>query len=119
MQFALNDKNETISTDEEIKFCSFSKHFTGVDGKNKIESYALDHLLETNQIENIDLLHLDVEGMELKVIMGSEKLIDSCRPIITFEQHLNQDDYVGLSRIIFNKNYQVFLHLFSFQTPIY
>jgi FkbM family methyltransferase len=109
MQFALNDKNETISTDEEIKFCSFSKHFTGVDGKNKTESYTLDHLLETNQIENIDLLHLDVEGMEMKAVIGSQKLIDSCRPIITFEQHLNQDDYVGLSKIIFNKNYQVFL----------
>jgi FkbM family methyltransferase len=54
MQFALNDKNETISTDNEIKFCSFSKHFTGIDGKNKTESYTLDYLLETNQIENID-----------------------------------------------------------------
>jgi len=29
--------------------------------------------------------YLDAEGMEYKIIEGSNKLIDDCRPIISFE----------------------------------
>ena len=39
--------------------------------------------------EKINLLKIDVEGHELEVIQGSKKIITKFRPIIFFEQQLN------------------------------
>jgi hypothetical protein len=47
--------------------------------------------------------------MEYKVIEGSRNLIDNCRPIISFEQHLLIDDYDIILSYFKNKNYRVFL----------
>ena len=47
--------------------------------------------------------------MEAQVIMGSENVIRYFQPIITFEQHLNQDDYISLSSNLKKKGYLVFM----------
>lgn len=47
--------------------------------------------------------------MENKIIEGSNKLIDDCRPIISFEQHLELDNYDIILSYLKNKNYNVFL----------
>jgi hypothetical protein len=64
---------------------------------------------EYKHFENIGYIHLDVEGMEYKVIEGSSKLIESCRPIISFEQHLEIDDYDIISSHLKSKDYRIFL----------
>jgi hypothetical protein len=61
-------------------------------------------------IQEVGYIHLDVEGMEAKVIAGATELIQSCRPIIAFEQHLELDDYRGLSQLLKSKGYTVFLN---------
>jgi FkbM family methyltransferase len=64
--------------------------------KNRIQQYQ-------KIIDNIGYIHLDVEGMEYKVINGSSNLIDEFRPIISFEQHLEIDDYEGILSHLKNK----------------
>ena len=45
--------------------------------------------------------------MEYKIINGSSNLIDKCRPIISFKQHLEIDDYDIIT--FKNKDYRIFL----------
>ena len=47
--------------------------------------------------------------MEFKVILGSDVIINKFRPIITFEQHLEFDNYQELSKYMINKDYKVFM----------
>lgn len=106
IQTAISDKNEIISTDDNINHCTFSKESTG---KNKISSVSLDYLYENKVIDNISMIHLDVEGFEFNVVKGANKLINNFHPIITFEQHLHSDDYKGLSIHLYKMGYNIYL----------
>jgi FkbM family methyltransferase len=105
-QTAISDKVETISTDDDMYHCTFVE---GTSGKNKVEAVSLDYLFENKEIENIGYIHLDVEGMEYKVILGAERIISECRPVITFEQHLEIDNYNLILEHLTNRDYVVFL----------
>jgi FkbM family methyltransferase len=109
IQYAISDKNEILSTNHDINHCSFVQNEVGIDGKNKVNAVSLDYLYEQKEIENIGYIHLDVEGMEYRVIIGSNNLIDTNRPIISFEQHLEIDNYDDILIYLNNKKYKVFL----------
>ena len=110
IQSAISDKTETLSTnDESINHCSFVYENPGTNGKIKVEAVSLDYLFEKAEIENIGYIHLDVEGMEYKIIMGSEELINKNRPIISFEQHLEIDDFMEIINHLNSKRYVVLL----------
>ena len=51
-------------------------------GKGEMEVHAGDDLLEG---EAPDLIKIDVEGMEIKVLSGLKGMISSCRPVILIE----------------------------------
>jgi FkbM family methyltransferase len=109
IQTAVSDTNEILSTNDDIDHCSFVYGAPGVNGKNKVEAVSLDYLYEQKRIEKIGYIHLDVEGMEYKILRGSKQIIDECRPIISFEQHLEIDDYDVILKFLQEKNYTVFL----------
>jgi hypothetical protein len=109
IQTAISDKKEDLFTNDELTQCSFVYNSSGNEGKYKIEAVSLDYLYNNSVIENIGYIHLDVEGMEYKVLKGSENIIDTFRPIITFEQHLELDDYNIILTYLKNKKYNVFL----------
>jgi len=44
--------------------------------KIKVDSITIDKFCEKNNIKNIDLLHLDVQGAEILVLEGSKNMID-------------------------------------------
>lgn len=44
--------------------------------KIKVDSITIDKFCEENNIKNIDLLHLDVQGAEILVLEGSKNMID-------------------------------------------
>ena len=77
--------------------------------QNKVAAYSLDNLLEEKVITDIGYIHLDVEGMEGLILEGSATLIGTYRPFISFEQHLNTDNYNEICRGLRDKNYIVYL----------
>ena len=66
-------------------------------------------LNDTNIIDNIGYIHLDAEGLEYKIIKGSRKIIEKFNPIISFEQHLNIDNYNELINHLKEKKYTIFM----------
>lgn len=106
IQKAISDKCETLSTNGDIRHCWFKKNKFG---KIKVNSVTLDYLYEQNEIDNLEFIHLDVEGMERYVISGSEKIIKKFKPIICFEQHLNKDNYKALTEKIEKWGYVVYM----------
>lgn len=109
LQYAISDTQELISTNDNINHCSFVYQSPGTTGATKLQAVSLDFLFEQQQIEKIGYIHLDVEGMEFKVLKGSDTLINTCRPIITFEQHLEIDNYNDILEYLNQRNYKVFL----------
>jgi hypothetical protein len=79
------------------------------EGANKVSAVTLDHLFQNNTIKNVGYIHLDVEGLEFRVILGADKLIYEMRPIIAFEQHLETDNVMELVRHLNSKQYVVFM----------
>jgi len=109
IQYAISNINELLSTNDNINHCSFVYGNPGLNGNFKTNAVSLDYLYETKEIENIGYIHLDVEGMEFKILEGSSTLIEKYRPIISFEQHLEIDDYHSILSYLKNKNYTVYL----------
>jgi len=108
IQKAISEMNKIVSTNGHIDHCSFVGTNNN-NGHTKINSYSLDYLHETGEIKNIGYIHLDVEGMEFNVIKGSLIIIEKYRPIVSFEQHLNIDDYNALCKYFQNEKYDVYL----------
>ena len=95
-----------------IKFLmdGFSGRAEDTRGSIEVETRSMSKILEDNSAPKIiDYMSLDVEGMEYNVILGAEKIIDSYKPVITFEQHLETDNYNLILDYLTNKNYVVFL----------
>jgi FkbM family methyltransferase len=109
IQSAISDKNEILTTNDNINHCSFVYGYCGDNGQNKVSAVSLDYLHDLKVIENIGYIHLDVEGMEYKVVQGAEKIIDTYRPVVSFEQHITIDNYAIISSFFKNKYYRVFL----------
>jgi len=109
IQTAISHTNELLSTNDDINHCTFVYGNTGINGNIKVDAVSLDYLYENKSIENIGYIHLDVEGMEYSVMKGSANLIDECRPIISFEQHLDIDDYNIILSYLTDKQYKIFL----------
>jgi len=50
-----------------------------------VEAVSLDHYLLERQIAQIDLMKIDVEGGELEVFRGSNRMLNTIRPILICE----------------------------------
>lgn len=109
IQTAISHKNETLSTNENIDHCSFVYNNPLNNGNIKKDAVSLNWLYESGIIKDIGYIHLDVEGMEYRVLLGSTKIIEKFKPIITFEQHLELDDYNIILNFLKERNYIVFL----------
>ena len=47
-------------------------------------------------------MHLDVEGMEYKVLQGSKLIINTFKPILTYEVHLSHEGELEIIRNFLN-----------------
>lgn len=50
-----------------------------------VETDKLDSIIESNKIKDIKLIKIDVEGAEMDVLIGSEKILKKYKPKIIFE----------------------------------
>ena len=102
----LADKIKEVSYNGDLDFNSFAYE----NGANKIYTTSLDILYNNKKIENIDFIHLDVEGLEYEAIIGGAKLIDDYNPVIIFEQHINTDLHTyELLNFLSKKEYHNFI----------
>ena len=109
IQKAISDKREVLSTNEDLTHCSFVSDDNSLTKQNQVKAWPLDDLYNAGEIADVAYIHLDVEGMENRVVAGAEKLINTYKPIIAFEQHLEQDPFIELSEHIAAKGYTVYL----------
>ena len=132
LQSAISNTKEILTTNDNIDHCSFVYGNPALNGTTRVDAVSLDYLFELKAIENIGYIHLDVEGMEYKILEGGSTLIDTSRPLISFEQHLEIDDYAVILSYLQNKQYVIFLvdevlpgcredcrNSFAFPTEIY
>lgn len=109
IQTAISDKVEILHTNQYIEHCSFVYESTGESSYFHIQATTLDTLYSENRIDTIGYIHLDVEGMERRVLEGASAIIEKFKPIITFEQHLEIDDYKATSDFVRNRGYMIYL----------
>jgi FkbM family methyltransferase len=80
---------------------------THVAGSGAIPQVRLDDM----KLAHCDLLYLDIEGYELYALMGAERTIERCRPVIGVEINRNIEFYghtAGQLRSwIISKNYKL------------
>lgn len=53
----------------------------------QVEVVSLDKLALDLKINRLDIIKVDVEGMEWEVIQGGQNIISQCRPIVVAETH--------------------------------
>jgi len=56
-----------------------------------VKTITLDEIIGTNQ--KIDFIKIDVEGAEMKVLKGAEKVIESFKPVVIFEFGKGASDF--------------------------
>jgi FkbM family methyltransferase len=90
---------------------------------DRILSVTLDEWWEgaRDRLPSIELLKIDVEGMELDVLRSATALIEHCRPIVAFEvirwPEEFRADFEDLDEFLGARGYQYFVNLFSHDDP--
>jgi FkbM family methyltransferase len=72
------------SSEERTIFASTTEHM-GVDVRNKKGTAIKAIPIDSENIENLALLHIDVEGHESELLAGALGLIHSSRPVVSTE----------------------------------
>ena len=85
--WGIGSKEEFLKLQENINNIGGSSAKYQIDAKNivNIEIKPLDNFLDS--FKKVMLLKIDVEGMEIDVLRGAEKIITKFYPLICFEQH--------------------------------
>ena len=124
--FAVSDKNEIIdiyfqkelSQLSTIEINQAKKAFQGNIKQKKIQAYTLDKILSFSKLENIkiDLLDIDVEAADLKVLKGFS--VEKYRPdLICVEIHEKNIKTSEIYKLLDSFNYEliwsgIFSHIF-------
>lgn len=84
------------------------------DGGDKVKMITLDGLLEDGLFEDkrVSFIKLDVQGHEIKTLLGASKLIDKCRPVMMIEnEYWYLEVYGGNSQMLYDtllsRNYSI------------
>lgn len=72
-----------------------SIHNQTSQGGIEIPIITLDHYCHKQEIDRIDLLKIDVEGAELMVLRGAEKMIEMVSPLMIVELHKGESKRFG------------------------
>jgi FkbM family methyltransferase len=76
------------------------------------EQVSLDDFCHDNDLAP-DVIKIDVEGAEIDVLLGANKIIEKCKPIIILSAHPRHLKLLGktvddLIRVIYSLNYKIF-----------
>ena len=80
--------------------------------QEKIQIVTLDQHLGELQVEKVNFIKIDVEGMELDVLLGGEATLERFRPIVFYE-----NDRIGQHSMLYDfftsRNYTLFWVVFN------
>lgn len=82
---------EEVDYTKKSNFGAFSlvnktKHYESVNGsKQRIEMSTLDQFVRDNNIESVDFIKVDAEGMDIDVLEGGEKTLQQFKPHLCVE----------------------------------
>ena len=71
------------------------------NGENKVEITTLDKFCSDSQINNIRLIKVDVEGMGLDMLLGSENTIRRNRPVLNLSIYHNRDELLKIYKTLY------------------
>jgi FkbM family methyltransferase len=83
---AASDSNGTATFQEDLRLSGFSRLST-----ESTNDHCISYSVETRRLDSVlsghhlDLIKIDVEGLELSVLRGATETIQRCRPAIIFE----------------------------------
>ncbi|MEP7165055.1 MAG: FkbM family methyltransferase [Ferruginibacter sp.] len=60
---------------------------------NVLHTITIDDYTSQNKVGKVDLLMIDVEGSEIKVLQGAVEMIKKNKPVVVFETHSLYDDW--------------------------
>ena len=110
--FAVSNKVDTIElldqrVDIPLSNCQLSLLApSNEDQKVKVKQIVLDEFYDEKRL---DIMKIDVEGMEYEVIEGAKKLIEKFRPILYVEND-RKEKSEALIELIQSLNYRLFWH---------
>jgi FkbM family methyltransferase len=82
---------------------------SNVSSRSAFLTTTLDDLIPFDKHTEIGLLHVDVEGFEEKVLRGAKSILIKSKPVVIFEQHINQDDISNIIDFLSSQNYEFFM----------
>ncbi|XWO14278.1 S-adenosylmethionine-dependent methyltransferase [Candidatus Hepatincola sp. Pdp] len=67
---------------------------------SKIETISIDDFVKQNNIVDLGVIHLDIEGLETKVLLGATKTIKQFKPTLLVSIYHNPQDFFDLKPLI-------------------
>lgn len=104
-KLASDNACDHLSPSGNINHTSF--HYDS-DSNKKIKTTRIDDIKPVQE-NKIGLFHIDVEGMEKKVISGSLEMINRDKPIIIYEQHITNDKTWEIEKILHENGYEIYM----------
>lgn len=79
-----------------------AEHFGNTRASYRVQARRLDAIIQENNILQVDVVKIDVEGAELLVLKGAQQTLDRFHPVICIELMENQLNNMGttISEII-------------------
>ena len=112
IQRAISDGQELLGTTGDPSHCCF--HAVEENNENPdlslvTNSTSLDLLHEEGVIGEVGLMHLDVEGYEMKVLLGARQMIEKYKPVVMFESHVLSQPTAPMINFLADRGYKVYM----------
>ena len=86
-----NKSNEKLIFDGEDALASTVVSLSTTD--NVLHTITMDDYVKQNNVDNINLIMIDVEGSEVKVLEGAKEILVKDKPVVVFETHSLYNDW--------------------------
>lgn len=97
-----------VSSEENIGMSSIFHHDTESGEVAKVKAICMDDFIEENQIEQVNLVKIDIEGAELFALKGMARTIEKYKPVFLIEisaSVLGEQSLLGDEVLTFMKSF--------------
>jgi FkbM family methyltransferase len=112
IQAAVSDSEESLGTLGDPTHCCLQpvdQHSENSDLSLVTISTTLDLLHQEGVIGEVGFMHLDVEGYEMKVLLGAQQMIEKYKPVVMFESHVLSQPTIPMINFLADLGYKVFM----------